>query len=120
MKELPKSKNYKFVKKPWGGYLILEKSPWYWIKKLFIKEGEQLSLQSHRNRDEIWIVLQGKIQAQKEEAFFILEEGEYLKINKKEKHKIYALRYALVLEVAFGQPRERDIIRYQDKYGRVK
>lgn len=115
-----KSKDYKFVKTPWGGYLVLEKYPTYWLKKLFINKGEQLSLQSHRNRDEIWIVVEGKIRVQKGKNFFILEKGDCLKINKKEKHRIYGLRRTIVLEAAFGQPKEKDIIRYEDKYGRVK
>ncbi|MEN4006530.1 MAG: phosphomannose isomerase type II C-terminal cupin domain [Methanobacteriaceae archaeon] len=114
-----KSKDYKFVERPWGGYLVLEKYPDYWLKKIFIDKGEQLSLQSHRNRYEIWIVLQGKIRVQKNDAFFILQKGDYLKINENEKHRLYGLSSAVVLEAAFGQPREEDIIRYEDKYGRA-
>jgi mannose-6-phosphate isomerase-like protein (cupin superfamily) len=115
-----RTKNRKFVKRPWGGYIILEKRPGYWIKKLFINKGEQLSLQSHKNRGEVWIVLQGKIRAQKGRDFFILQKGECLRINKKEKHRISSLAGAVVLETAFGQPRESDIVRYKDKYGRDK
>ncbi|MFH1990446.1 MAG: phosphomannose isomerase type II C-terminal cupin domain [Patescibacteria group bacterium] len=114
------SKDYKFVKKPWGGYLILEKHLNHWLKKLFINKGEQLSLQSHKNRYEIWIVLRGKIRVQKDGAFSILQKGEYSKINKGEKHRVYGLTNAVVLEAAFGKLKEKDIIRYEDKYGRIK
>ena len=66
-----------------------------------------------------WIVLQGKIKAQKGDDSFILNEGEILRIGKEEKHRIYGITNACVLEAAFGQPRESDIIRYEDKYGRA-
>mgnify|MGYP001585322833 CR=1 FL=1 len=108
------------VKKPWGDYLILEKYPDYWLKKLSIRKGEELSLQNHKNRSEIWVVLRGKVKVQKGENFFILEKGDHVKINKKEKHRIHGLSNAIIMEAAFGQPREKDIKRYQDKYGRAK
>ncbi len=112
---------HELVKKPWGGYLVLEKySNAYWLKKLFIHKGEELSLQSHQNRSEIWIVLKGRIRVQKEDAFSILRKEEFIKINKKEKHRIYGITNAQVLEIAFGKVEEEDIIRYQDKYGRIK
>jgi len=112
---------YKLVKKPWGGYLVLEKClNNYWLKKLFIYKGEELSLQSHQNRSEIWIVLKGKIRVQQENISLILKKGEFVKINKKEKHRIYGITNAQVLEAAFGKVEEEDIVRYQDKYGRIK
>jgi len=124
MQNLDKSTDriaHELVKKPWGGYLVLEKySNAYWLKKLFIHKGEELSLQSHQNRSEIWIVLKGRIRVQKEDSFSILRKGEFIKINKKEKHRIYGITNAQVLEVAFGKVEEEDIIRYQDKYGRIK
>ena len=112
------SKNHTSVKRPWGEYHVLEKTPKHWLKKIFINKGEQSSLQSHKHRDEIWIVLQGKIKAQKGNDSFILNEGEVLRIGKEEKHRIYGLTKACILEAAFGQPRERDIIRYEDEYGK--
>lgn len=110
----------KLIKKPWGGYSILEKAPTYWIKKLLIKKGEQFSLQSHKNRSESWIVLQGKIQVLKNQEKHILGEGEYIQVKKNEKHRIYGIVDSYVVEVAFGKPKEGDITRYEDKYGRGK
>lgn len=106
------------VQKPWGSYEIIEKKPTYWIKKLFVKKGEVLSLQSHNERSEVWIVLIGTIKAQKNTATYTLKEGESITIKKKEKHRIIGVTDACVLEAAFGRPKERDIIRYEDKYGR--
>ena len=114
-----KNKN-KTILKPWGKYVILEKKQDYWIKKLFVRQGEKLSLQSHKNRFEIWIVLSGRIEVIKGNLPLLLKEGEFLKINKKEKHRITGLKDSWILEVAFGQMRENDIIRFKDDYGRIK
>lgn len=98
----------------------MEKHSSYWLKKLFINKGEQLSLQSHKNRYEIWIVLEGKISVQKGNEHFILKKGGVVRIEKGEKHRISGLVKSRVLEAAFGKLNEKDIVRYEDKYGRAK
>lgn len=113
-------KNNKAVKKPWGSYLVLEECPTYWLKKLFINKGEALSLQSHKRRYEIWIVLEGKILVQKGNERFILKKGGVVRIEKEEKHRISGLVKSCVLEAAFGKLNEEDIVRHEDKYGRAK
>lgn len=106
------------VKKPWGGYEIIEKGKEHWLKKLFVRKGEMLSLQSHNERSETWVVLTGKIRAQKGNTWRTLNEGDSITINRKEKHRIAGLAESCVLEVALGRPKEHDITRYKDKYGR--
>ena len=108
----------KEVKKPWGKYAVLEQTPEHWIKKLYVDQGRQLSLQSHRHRTEIWVVLSGRIRVIKGDQTLILKKGEMVEIAKREKHRIAALASSCVLEVAFGQVSEDDIIRYEDDYGR--
>jgi len=114
-----KNKN-KTILKPWGKYIILEKKQDYWIKKLFVRQSEKLSLQSHKNRFEIWIVISGRIEIIKGNSRLLLKVGEFVKINKKEKHRITGLKDSWILEIAFGQMRENDIIRFKDDYGRIK
>ena len=114
-----KNKN-KTILRPWGKYIILEKKRDYWIKKLFVRQGEKLSLQSHKGRFEIWIVLSGRIEVIKGNSHLFLKEGEFVKINKKEKHRITGLKDSWILETAFGQVRENDIVRFEDDYGRIK
>ena len=107
------------IKRPWGGYAIIEKKGSYWIKKLFVAKGKQTSLQSHAKREEVWIVLQGKIRATHGTKHSVLSVGEIIKVRCGEKHRLYGVTDAIVLEAAFGAPRERDIVRYADDYGRV-
>lgn len=114
-------KNKRFiVRRPWGGYSVIEKRRRYWIKKIFINKGARLSLQTHKNRSEVWIVLSGEVAAFIGNTRRVFKAGEILKINKREKHRMVGLKNACALEVAFGEPRERDIVRYEDDYGRVK
>ncbi len=110
----------KTILKPWGKYIILEKKQGYWIKKLFVRKGASISLQSHNDRYEIWTVLSGRIEVIKGSSRLELKEGEFLKIDKKEKHRITGLEESCILEVAFGNVRENDIIRFKDDYGRIK
>lgn len=116
---MKKTKN-KEVSKPWGKYIVLEKDKNHWIKKLFVKEGERISLQSHKHRLEIWVVLSGKIKATKGNSTKEMSEGDFIKIDKKEKHRIEGINDAWVLEAALGKVKENDITRYQDDYGREK
>lgn len=114
-----KNKNI-VVLKPWGKYIILEKKQGLWIKKLFVLRGARTSLQSHKVRFEIWVVLSGKIEVVKGNSHLVLRKGDFLKIEKKEKHRITGLQDSCVLEIAFGEVRENDIIRFKDDYGRIK
>lgn len=110
----------KIILKPWGKYIILEKNQEYWIKKLFVRQEARLSLQSHEGRFEIWILLSSKAEVIKGDSHLLLKEGEFLKINKNEKHRIIGLKDSWILEVAFGDLRENDIVRFEDDYGRIK
>ena len=105
--------------RPWGGYEVIEKKDAYWIKKLFITKGEQTSLQSHNNRKEVWVVVQGKVRAIHGNKAVDLSVSDILNVKEEEKHRLYGITDAVVLEVAFGKPRETDITRYDDDYGRV-
>ena len=108
------------VVKPWGEYIVLEQKENYWIKKIFVKKGARLSLQSHRGRSEVWVVLSGEVEAVQGDTRFVLNAGESITIEKNEKHRIAGLEDSWVLEAAFGELSEDDIIRYEDDYGRTQ
>lgn len=105
--------------RPWGRFEILEQGPGYWIKKVFVRRGHRASLQSHKNRSEMWIVLSGKIRAIHGSTQKEVKKGEFFLVRKKEKHRFQGITDAVILEVAFGKVSESDIVRYQDDYDRV-
>lgn len=107
------------IKRPWGGYTILKKTNTHWAKKLFVNKGARLSLQSHNHRDEIWLVLSGKITVQVGTKKYDADTGDLIFIPKTKKHRIIGKTKACVFEVAYGKVLERDITRYEDDYGRA-
>ncbi|QKF83326.1 cupin domain-containing protein [Halarcobacter ebronensis] len=110
--------------KPWGFYksTLLAKHVQSKIITLFPK-GE-LSLQKHKRREEHWIVIKGEGEIILEDSTLKAEQGRYVYIPKGCKHKVIntSLEDNLILaEVQLGDYfGEDDIIRYEDKYGRVK
>jgi mannose-6-phosphate isomerase-like protein (cupin superfamily) len=107
--------------RPWGWHRVLIKiGEKAWIKVVFVKQGERLSLQSHEERIEIWIVLKGKVETLVNDKNRVLKPGGILKINRKEKHRMGGIQNSYILELAFGRPSETDIIRYEDDYGRAE
>ena len=107
-------------KRPWGQFERFTKEEQTTVKILTINPGEALSLQYHKLRDEFWKVLQGDpilvigdktITAKPDEEFFVPKETN---------HRITAQgKTVKVLEIAFGQYDEEDIVRLEDRYNRV-
>lgn len=108
----------KQIRRPWGWYEIITKKSGYWIKKISVLKGHQLSLQSHKWRSETWIVLLGQVTITKGDKKLVLSQGESIVIAKNELHRISAIKNSLILEIAFGRVLENDIIRFEDDYGR--
>jgi mannose-6-phosphate isomerase-like protein (cupin superfamily) len=107
------------VKKPWGNFVNL------WQKGLNIKvielnSGSRLSLQSHKLRDEAWFLLSGNLDCQIGEKEFRMKKGIPYLILRGVKHRLSASQKAgKIIEISFGKFDEKDVIRYEDDYGRV-
>lgn len=111
----------KYTKKPWGGFSQYAFNEQCTVKIIEVKKGETLSLQSHKNRDELWIALDEGLKIEIDcECCGSKPGGEYF-IPKGSKHRLSSIdRDARLLEVSFGEFDEDDITRYEDKYGRTK
>ena len=106
------------IEKPWGYEKIWAKTKKYVGKILVIRQGESLSLQYHKKKDETIIVELGKIELQIEDQTFILDQGDSYHIPPKTKHRIKALAFSRVFEVS--TPQLNDVVRLEDDYGRVE
>ncbi len=109
------------VFRPWGMYEVIHKEQGYLVKKLIIKSKAELSLQSHKKRNEHWIITKGIATIKKNDKTFVLKKDESTYIAAGDKHKIINEgRVNLeILEVQTGSKiSESDIIRYDDIYGR--
>lgn len=112
-------KRPKTVKKPWGKFEEYSTNEKTTVKIVTVNKGQVLSLQSHKNRKEIWIALDNGLTALIGNKKKKLKKGEIVVIPKKTKHRISASKKARFLEISFGKFDEKDIIRYEDKYGRA-
>jgi mannose-1-phosphate guanylyltransferase len=52
-------KLHRTVHRPWGTYTVLEEGPGFKIKRIEVAPGARLSLQSHKQRSEHWVVVRG-------------------------------------------------------------
>jgi mannose-6-phosphate isomerase-like protein (cupin superfamily) len=106
--------------RPWGFFRRFTNNEPSTVKIITIKPNEELSLQSHKNREEFWRVIKGDGIFEVGEKKYIVEEGIEQSIPFKTKHKATAGSEGIeILEIAFGDFDEGDIVRYEDKYGRV-
>lgn len=109
------------VDKPWGGFLQVAQNEPCTVKILTVSPGESTSLQSHRNRDELWIVLDEGLEVEVDGLRVSPKPGETVAVPRMARHRLSCPgpRPARILEVSFGTFNEEDITRYEDRYGRV-
>jgi mannose-1-phosphate guanylyltransferase/mannose-6-phosphate isomerase len=110
------------VQRPWGSYTVLEEAPSFKIKRIEVKAGGRLSLQSHEHRSEHWIVVSGVATVTCGERVTDLYPNESTFIPKGAKHRLEnrGSEMVAIIEVQVGgYLGEDDIKRYDDQYGRV-
>ena len=110
------------VPKPWGYEKIWAHTAQYVGKILHINAGESLSLQYHRIKDETIMVLTGRLQfvyfADGDEPHSKeLVPGEPFHITPELRHRMIAIEDTDVIEVS--TPELDDVVRLEDRYGRV-
>lgn len=111
------------VDKPWGHELIWARTDRYVGKILHVRAGEALSLQYHRVKDETIMVLSGRMQL----VYFAdgepprsreLLPREPFHIEPGLRHRMIAIEDTDILEVSTAEI--EDVVRLEDRYGRVK
>ncbi len=108
--------------KPWGSFTTLLEGPGYKVKRLMVNPGEKLSLQYHRYRREHWTVVRGSAKVTLADREHFLEQNEVMDIPVRTLHRVENCEAVPVeiIEVQCGQYLgEDDIVRIDDKYGRV-
>jgi mannose-1-phosphate guanylyltransferase/mannose-6-phosphate isomerase len=108
--------------RPWGYYENLDIDDRFKVKRIIVKQGEQLSLQKHYHRSEHWVVVKGTARVQCDEKVFLLHENQSTYIPQTSIHRLENVgRIPLeIIEIQVGcYLGEDDIERYQDNYGRI-
>ncbi|MGZ4339185.1 MAG: cupin [Gaiellaceae bacterium] len=110
------------VEKPWGHELIWALTDVYCGKVLFVKAGQSLSLQFHREKDESWLVQSGRVKLELGDAgeSVLLHEvvgaGAAFHYQPGTVHRVTALEDTTIVEVS--TPQLDDVVRLEDAYGR--
>tara|TARA_Y100001973_G_scaffold82021_1_gene121110 strand:+ start:4261 stop:4596 length:336 start_codon:yes stop_codon:yes gene_type:complete len=106
--------------RPWGCFEIVCEKPTFWVRRLHIDPMHRLSMQRHLHRDEVWFVERGGGEAIVDSAVWLISTGAKIEVPRRTWHRLAAGDSGLtVIEVADGEPKETDIERSEDDYGRA-
>jgi len=109
--------------RPWGSYTVLQEGTGFKIKRIEVKPGHSLSLQMHHRRSEHWVIVRGAAEVTCGERTFALAAYESTFIPVGARHRLANRTDAalIMIEVQCGDYLgEDDIVRFDDRYGRVE
>mgnify|MGYP001400702375 FL=1 len=109
--------------RPWGSFTVLDEGEGFKVKRISVNPGHKLSLQYHHHRSEHWTVVQGEASVTVGEDIKKVKVNESVYIPLNEKHALANEGEELMqlIEVQVGDYLgEDDIVRLEDRYGRVQ
>ncbi|MBW1616583.1 MAG: mannose-1-phosphate guanylyltransferase/mannose-6-phosphate isomerase [Deltaproteobacteria bacterium] len=113
---------HKKVYRPWGMYEIIDSGEKFSVKKIVVNPNSALSLQKHNHRSEHWVVVKGEAIVIRGGEEFIIKENESAYIPVKVIHSLKNFQKTPleIIEIQSGEYiGEDDIVRFEDKYGRI-
>jgi mannose-1-phosphate guanylyltransferase / mannose-6-phosphate isomerase len=124
------AKNHRKVQRPWGWYDSLDLGSNHQVKRIMVKPGASISLQTHEHRAEHWVIIKGEAQitlgtssgAAQSTAVKTYQRYDHVFIPKQCLHRLQNVSKTDVelIEVQCGDYLgEDDIVRYEDVYGRI-
>lgn len=105
--------------RPWGSFHNLAKGGNWHIKIIQIEAAKRLSLQSHEKREEQMMLLDGDASLQLDDVVMTMAPGVIYKIDVGMKHRLSSDNGGKVIEIAYGNFDEQDIVRFEDDFGRT-
>lgn len=108
-------------KRPWGFYENVFESDGFKIKHICVFPNKRLSLQSHKQRSEHWVITKGSCKIQVGKDILVLNENQHIYIPKETLHRIENIGKDNLhfTETQIGcYLGEDDIVRYEDDFGR--
>jgi mannose-1-phosphate guanylyltransferase len=107
-------------KRPWGNFSILQEETDFKVKCIKVNPQESLSLQYHNHRFEDWIIVKGSGIVYNGDETKNCIVGDRFHIAPKKIHRATAgLNGLTFIEIQRGSCDENDIVRLEDRYGRV-
>ena len=108
--------------RPWGWYETLLLGPRFQIKRIVVKPGGKLSLQSHVHRSEHWIVVDGSARVTVDDTVRLMRENDSIYIPLGAIHRLEnpgKIDMTLIEVQSGSYLGEDDIVRYEDIYNRT-
>ena len=121
--DVPQAEGFRRCHRPWGYYETLSLGDRFQVKRIMVKPGAALSLQSHVHRSEHWVVVEGTATVTVDDNVQLLSENQSVYIplgavHRLENHGKVPLNLIEVQSGAYLG--EDDITRYEDVYARDK
>ena len=111
------------MERPWGRYREYARNERCTVWMVEMEPGEAGSLQSHELCDELWIMLDDGGVVQVGDELLRPRRYDEILIRRGTKHRLsneHGTRRLRMVEVVFGDVRDEDKVRYEDKYGRIE
>jgi mannose-1-phosphate guanylyltransferase/mannose-6-phosphate isomerase len=118
----PEIVNHRERFRPWGSYDSIWNGTRFQVKSIKVRPGERLSTQLHHHRAEHWVVVTGTARITNGDKQFLLTENQSTHIPVGVVHKLEnpGKLPLEIIEIQSGAYLgEDDIVRLEDKYGRV-
>jgi mannose-6-phosphate isomerase-like protein (cupin superfamily) len=108
------------AERPWGQFQQFVENEPVTVKIITVQPGHRLSLQTHDHRDEMWQVLDVPIHVEVDGAEWDAQVGERVWVPAGAEHRManQGSVPGRLLEIAFGDFDESDIVRLHDDYAR--
>lgn len=121
LKKIPQADTHPKDHRPWGWFESLVIENGFRVKRIFVKPGGILSLQTHAHRSEHWIVVEGIAKVTINDEVQFLSEGQSVFVPVGVKHRLEnsTANPMEIIEVQLGSYLgEDDIVRLEDVYAR--
>ena len=123
IEQAPQADGFRRCHRPWGYYETLSLGKRYQVKRIMVKPGAALSLQSHVHRAEHWVVVEGSAHVTVDTEVSLVTENQSVYIPLGAVHRLENRGKVPLnlIEVQSGAYLgEDDIIRYEDVYARAE
>lgn len=92
-----------FSEKSWGSFRVLDVETRSLTIKVTLNPGHSMNYHSHRNRDEVWVVISGRGRTVLEGVERAVKEGDVIAMAAGCRHTVFADTELKMIEVQLGE-----------------
>ena len=106
-----------FAEKSWGSFRVLDAGDESLTIKVTLNPGHRMNYHSHRNRDEVWVVIKGTGRTRVDGAERNIRAGDVITMAAESRHTVAASTELQMIEVQLGRDISvQDKQKYDDDY----